>query len=65
MSCLVTFEALARNRSVTKTAHELCVTPSAVSQRIRLLESLVQGDLFRRNALSKPVRHLEKYKDYG
>jgi len=52
MNCLVTFEALARNRSVTKTANELCVTPSAVSQRIRLLESIVQEVLFWRTGFS-------------
>ena len=31
IQCLLTFEALARLRSVTLTADELCVTPSAVS----------------------------------
>ena len=30
IQCLLTFEALARLRSVTQTADELCVTPSAV-----------------------------------
>lgn len=44
--CLVTFEALAHIRSVTRTANALCVTPSTVSQRIKLLESIVQSDLF-------------------
>ena len=33
IQCLLTFEALARLRSVTLTADELCVTPSAVSHR--------------------------------
>lgn len=47
--CLVTFEALARIRSVTQTAHALCVTPSTVSHRIKLLGSIVQRPLFRGN----------------
>ena len=34
IQCLLTFEALARLRSVTQTADELCVTPSAVSHRV-------------------------------
>ena len=38
VQCLLTFEALARLRSVTQAAEELCVTPSAVSHRIRQLE---------------------------
>ena len=38
IQCLLTFEALARLRSVTLTAEELCVTPSAVSHRVRQLE---------------------------
>ena len=46
INCLVTFEALARIRSVTQTAHALCVTPSAVSHRIKLLETIVQRPLF-------------------
>ena len=32
IQCLLTFEALARLRSVTQTADELCVTPSARSR---------------------------------
>ena len=38
IQCLLTFEALARLRSVTLTADELSVTPSAVSHRVRQLE---------------------------
>ena len=34
IQCLLTFEALARLRSVTQTAEELCVTPSAVSAAV-------------------------------
>jgi DNA-binding transcriptional LysR family regulator len=41
IQCLLTFEALARLRSATQTADELCVTPSAVSHRIRQLEQIV------------------------
>lgn len=44
--CLITFETLASLRSVTRTADVLCVSPSTVSQRIRLLESIVQNELF-------------------
>ena len=39
IQCLLTFEALARLRSVTQAAEELCVTPSAVSHRLRQLET--------------------------
>lgn len=35
IQCLLTFEALARLRSVTQTAEELCATPSAVSHRLK------------------------------
>ena len=38
IQCLLTFEALARLRSVTQTGEELNVTPSAVSHRVRQLE---------------------------
>ena len=34
IQCLLTFETLARLRSVTQAAEELCVTPSAVSHRV-------------------------------
>ena len=37
IQCLLTFEALARLRSVTQAAEELCVTPSAVSHRVKQL----------------------------
>ena len=39
IQCLVTFETLARLRSATRTADELCVTVSAVSHRVRQLEA--------------------------
>ncbi|GAB2488362.1 transcriptional regulator GcvA [Comamonas humi] len=48
IQCLLTFEALARLRSVTQTADELCVTPSAVSHRIRQLEQVLGVRLFGR-----------------
>ncbi|MCX7814717.1 MAG: LysR substrate-binding domain-containing protein [Tepidimonas ignava] len=48
IQCLLTFEALARLRSVTQAADELCVTPSAVSHRIRQLEEQLGVKLFGR-----------------
>lgn len=48
VQCLVTFEALARLRSVTQAADELCVTPSAVSHRVRQLEQILGAKLFGR-----------------
>ncbi|GAA6142901.1 LysR substrate-binding domain-containing protein [Hydrogenophaga sp. 5NK40-0174] len=48
IQCLLTFEALARLRSVTQASEELCVTPSAVSHRIRQLEQLLGVKLFGR-----------------
>jgi LysR family transcriptional regulator, glycine cleavage system transcriptional activator len=48
IQCLLTFEALARLRSVTQTADELFVTPSAVSHRVRQLEELLGTKLFGR-----------------
>ncbi|TXH91365.1 MAG: LysR family transcriptional regulator [Rhodoferax sp.] len=48
IQCLLTFEALARLRSVTLTSEELCVTPSAVSHRVRQLEQIIGTKLFGR-----------------
>lgn len=48
IQCLLTFEALARLRSVTQAADELCVTPSAVSHRVKQLEQLLGVKLFGR-----------------
>jgi DNA-binding transcriptional LysR family regulator len=48
IQCLLTFEALARLRSVTQTADELFVTPSAVSHRVRQLEEMLGTKLFGR-----------------
>jgi DNA-binding transcriptional LysR family regulator len=50
--CLLTFEALARLHSATKAADELNVTPSAVSHRVRQLESLLGTKLFARGDFS-------------
>ena len=52
IQCLLTFEALSRLRSVTQTAAELFVTPSAVSHRIKQLESLLGLRLFARSDYS-------------
>ena len=48
IQCLLTFEALARLRSVTQAYEELCVTPSAVSHRVRQLEQIIGTKLFGR-----------------
>jgi len=48
IQCLLTFEALARLRSVTLAAEELFVTPSAVSHRVRQLEEIIGTKLFGR-----------------
>ena len=48
IQCLLTFEALARLRSVTQASEELCVTPSAVSLRVRQLEQIIGTKLFGR-----------------
>ena len=52
IQCLLTFEALARLRSVTQTADELCVTPSAVSHRVKQLEQILGTRLFGRSDFS-------------
>ncbi|PUE56548.1 hypothetical protein B9Z36_09590 [Limnohabitans sp. Rim8] len=44
--CLKTFEVLARVRSMKVAASELCVTPSAISHRMRLMESILQQTMF-------------------
>ncbi len=49
---LLAFEAVARLRSVTNAADELHVTPSAVSHRIRQLETRVGCKLFARGDFS-------------
>ena len=52
IQCLLSFEALSRLRSVTQAAEELCVTPSAISHRIRQLEQIAGARLFGRNDFS-------------
>lgn len=46
IQCLQTFEAVARLRSASRAAEELCVTVSAVSHRLRQLESHLGIRLF-------------------
>src|SRR4051794_20030085 len=46
---LSAFEAAARHGSFAVAAEELCITPSALSHRIRLLEDFVGERLFIRN----------------
>jgi DNA-binding transcriptional LysR family regulator len=48
MHALATFEAVARLGGFAQAADELCVTPSAVSHRIRQLETLLGAVLFER-----------------
>jgi DNA-binding transcriptional LysR family regulator len=48
IQCLLTFEALARLRSVTQAAEEVFVTPSAVSHRVKQLEQIIGTKLFGR-----------------
>src|SRR5438067_3114865 len=54
---LSAFEAAARHNSFALAADELCITPSALSHRIRLLEEFVGERLFirdgRTNGLSE------------
>lgn len=59
IQCLLTFEALARLRSVTQTAEELCVTPSAVSHRVRQLEQILAAKLFGRSDFSLTTDGIE------
>ena len=59
---LRSFESAARQLSFTRAAEELCVTPSAVSHQVRLLEDWVGTPLFdraaRRIALTQRGREL-------
>ena len=48
LHALRAFEAAARHGSFTKAADELCVTRSAISHRIQLLEALLGQPLFQR-----------------
>ncbi len=59
IQCLLTFEALARLRSVTQAADELNVTPSAVSHRVRQLEDALGAKLFGRADFSLTTDGIE------
>jgi LysR family glycine cleavage system transcriptional activator len=59
IQCLLTFEALARLRSVTQTAEEMCVTPSAVSHRVKQLELILGAKLFGRSDFSLTTDGIE------
>ncbi len=59
IQCLLTFETLARLRSVTQASEELCVTPSAVSHRVRQLEQIIGTKLFGRADFSLTVEGSE------
>lgn len=50
--CLKTFEVLARVRSIKIAAAELCVTPSAISHRMRLMDQILQRALFHDSSFS-------------
>ena len=52
IQCLLAFEALARLGSVSAAAEELSVTPSAVSHRMRQLETQLGARLFGRSDFS-------------
>jgi LysR family glycine cleavage system transcriptional activator len=59
IQCLLTFEALARLRSVTQAAEELFVTPSAVSHRVKQLEQIIGTKLFGRADFSLTMEGIE------
>jgi LysR family transcriptional regulator, glycine cleavage system transcriptional activator len=46
LHCLLAFESLARLKNGIQAAEELCITPSAVSHRIKQLESILGASLF-------------------
>jgi LysR family glycine cleavage system transcriptional activator len=48
MSCLISFDAVARHQSVTQAAEELCLSASAVSKQIAVLEDFVGRPLLRK-----------------
>ncbi len=63
IQCLLTFEALARHKNATQAAAELCVTPSAISHRIRQLEQLLGFKLFSRSDFSLTHEGIEYLQD--
>ncbi|WP_292121786.1 LysR substrate-binding domain-containing protein [Mesorhizobium sp.] len=48
LNALRAFEAAARHRSFARAAEELCVTEGAISRHVKLLETALQVELFRR-----------------
>lgn len=50
LNALRAFESASRHLNFSRTADELSVTPGAVSQQIRLLEEIIGGPLFKREA---------------
>ncbi|HSN38638.1 MAG TPA: LysR substrate-binding domain-containing protein [Burkholderiales bacterium] len=57
LNTLVAFEAAARLKSFVKAARELCITASAVSHRIKLLEQHYGTQFFIRNKESLSLTH--------
>lgn len=55
LNSYVFFEAVARRKSVTRAAEELLVSPSAVSQQVKLLEQQLGIKLFRREGRSSSL----------
>ncbi len=60
LKCLEAFETLAKVRSVKLAAHELCISPSAISHRIKLLENILEINLFERDGFVL-TQYGEKY----
>jgi LysR family glycine cleavage system transcriptional activator len=56
------FEAAGRHLSFAKAAHELCVTPGAISRQIKILETFLGVPLFRR--LTRNVELTEFGREY-
>lgn len=52
LNTLRVFEAIYRRGSIRQAADELCLTPQAVSQQLKLLESSLGQELFERNIRS-------------
>lgn len=52
LNTLRVFEAIYRKRSIRQAADELCLTPQAVSQQLKLLEASLGQALFERNIRS-------------
>ena len=52
LNTLRIFEAIYRRGSIRQAADELCLTPQAVSQQLKILESSLGTDLFERTARS-------------